>query len=156
VGADVIERWAERYLPKPASKANPSFPTAAIVDVDGFLSIMCDRSPLDYRAAGGDKLNHLAASLVCETAKTVQKIIIATGREEIGRRVLEDWLRRHNIPFDVILMRPIGDRRDGTTVKREYLEDILTQFNPVLAIDNDLATIKMYSSYGIPTWLAKS
>lgn len=50
-------------------------------------------------------------------------IIGCTGRPERYRRTTEDWLRKHELPIDFVLMRPNFDFRPDAELKPRLLEE---------------------------------
>lgn len=58
------------------------------------------------------------------------RIVLATGRSERGREYTERWLDDYAIEYHDLLMRPEGDHRADTIVKKEVFDAWLR--------DNDL------------------
>ena len=52
------------------------------------------------------------------------EIVIVTGRPEQYRSGTETWLKKFNIPFSRIYMRPAGDHRPDYIVKGEILRKL--------------------------------
>lgn len=73
------------------------------------------------------------------------RILLATGRNERGREYTEEWLAKHTVPYDWLLMRPEHDHRPDTVVKKEVLDEWLREQerhpNDVLAIFEDRARV---------------
>ena len=52
-----------------------------------------------------------------------------------------------------LLMRPYADYRDPWQVKKDLIEaEVLPNYIPVLAVDDEIDNIVMYKSLGIKTW----
>ena len=51
-------------------------------------------------------------------------ILIVTGREFTWRDVTLDWLAKHDIPYDELVMRIVGDYRPDDVIKAEMLDDL--------------------------------
>jgi predicted kinase len=151
VGEAVVRHWADRYLPKPtAYQHKPGLKSAIVVDIDNCLAITGNRGPLDYAAAGNDKVNPPIAHLL----KAVDgDVILLTGREESGREVLEEWLDKNLIVHSGILfMRPNGDRTPAPKFKKQVIEDtILNHWNVELVVDDDPTVIELCKLWGIPS-----
>jgi phosphoglycolate phosphatase-like HAD superfamily hydrolase len=119
---------------------------AVIADLDGTL---CDVSeilhlvdpPLPSGAGGapseGERNFHAfhAASADCPSVEAVveavraakstgRDILVVTGREFIWRDLTLDWLAKHDIPYDELLMRIVGDYRPDHVIKAEMLDDL--------------------------------
>jgi|SRR6478735_855291 len=131
-----------------------------IFDMDGTL---CDVQAIRHYVRG-DNQNFDAfhkASLWCPPNYDVLEaaqghasdgyhITIVTARDEKYRDVTEDWLDKYKVPYDVMYMRPWGDRRKDRDVKIEILEEIrASNLNPVLAYDDNPHVIAMWKEHGI-------
>ena len=55
---------------------------------------------------------------------TGRGILIVTGREFMWRDLTLDWLVAHDIPYDELVMRIVGDYRPDDVVKAEMLDDL--------------------------------
>lgn len=85
--------------------------------------------------------------------------IIVSGRAEGDwpgdrrrRFAMQDWLYKHEIPYDHLFMRCGGDKRLDSVVKEEILlNDILPRFKPVLAVDDRPQVADVWRKYHIPT-----
>ena len=132
---------------------NTDLPKAIIVDIDGTLThINTKRSPFDWKAVGTDSPNQLVVDLVrryCED----HKVIILTGREALAKSQTETWLKTHDIPFDILLMRNSKDNRKGDVVKEEiFWKDIAEQFNVVFAIEDTPKVVRMWQAINVPVF----
>jgi predicted secreted acid phosphatase len=78
-------------------------------------------------------------------------IIILTGRPENHIDATAEWLKKNEIPFDHLLMRKIGDFREDTIIKEEYLNLVKNEwgYNPILAIDDRKRILDMYQKNGL-------
>jgi len=108
---------------------------AVIADLDGTL---CDVSEILHLVEGeGERDFHAfhAASAGCPSVEAVVEavraakstgrgILIVTGREFIWRDLTLDWLAKHDIPYDELVMRIVGDYRPDDVVKAEMLDDL--------------------------------
>lgn len=121
VGETVIrQQWNQFIRPGLRVENDPSLPPIVLVDVDGTLAHMDGkRSPFDYAAAGEDRLDPQVATQVARETATVA---IVSGRDEACRDVTELWLKTNGVKFDMLLMRPEGDTRRDSVVKREIWE----------------------------------
>jgi beta-phosphoglucomutase-like phosphatase (HAD superfamily) len=107
---------------------------AVIADLDGTL---CDVSEILHLVEGEDRNFHAfhAASAGCPSVEAVVEavraakqtgrgILIVTGREFIWRDLTLDWLAAHDIPYDELVMRIVGDYRPDDVIKAEMLDDL--------------------------------
>ena len=78
------------------------------------------------------------------------KIVLCTGRDEKCRPETEKWFAEHAIHYDILMMRPRGDRRDDTVVKYEMLEQLRDMgYNPVLVFDDRNRVVDMWRAAGL-------
>jgi len=78
------------------------------------------------------------------------KIVICTGRDERVRENTEEWLKKHELQYHKLYMRPMDDRRDDTIVKFELLDKILEDgFDPVLVFEDRDRVVQMWRDAGL-------
>ena len=122
---------------------------AIIVDIDGTLATICDRSPYDYPKAIGDKLNDHVKQIIDKFKKT-HEIIILTGRDEECKDVTLEWLNLHDIDYDEVYMREHNDRRADDIVKKEiYKRHIQGHFNVTFVLEDRDRVVKMWRDIGL-------
>lgn len=140
---------------------------ALIVDLDGTLTDCTHRMHLfRNRGKGRDALvpffQAMGADAVYPWCRTLMDalraqgfaIVLLTGRPEIYRGLTEDWLTRHGIAYDLLLMRPADDRRPGAEVKREiYRRDILPLYDAQMALDDNPKIAAMWADETVPCLL---
>jgi predicted kinase len=153
VPESVIRRMYERYLKPEAPTYDKSLPWALIVDIDGTLAHMNGRSPYDWARVGEDELDHDVADFVGVYGQ-VKKVIVMSGRDGSCRSETERWLDFHGIPFDGLYMRPEGDQRKDSVVKRELFEQhILGKYYPALVLDDRNQVVDMWrNELGLKVW----
>ncbi len=78
-------------------------------------------------------------------------ILIVTARGEQYRKTTSDWLYKYAVPYNKMFMRPWGDQRPDVDVKREILMEIMKDWAPVHAIDDNPNVISLWHEYEIPT-----
>lgn len=77
-------------------------------------------------------------------------IILLTGRPDSFRPHTERWLQKHNISYDLLLMRRADDFRPGAVVKEEiFRQEILGKYHVQTAIDDNPRIIKMWRKFNI-------
>ncbi|BDQ20043.1 AAA family ATPase [Rhodococcus qingshengii] len=147
VGQKVIMQMYEQWLkPKPAAKPryDPTLPNAVICDIDGTLAHMINRGPYDtskYVDDAKDDTVHRAFARIAEGDTR----IICSGRSADHRESTEQWLATHGITYDLLLMRPEGDVRKDSIVKRELYETFVEgKYNVRLVLDDRNQVVDMW------------
>ncbi|MET0952623.1 MAG: hypothetical protein ABWX57_05000 [Aeromicrobium sp.] len=108
---------------------------AVIFDMDGTL---CDTSGIVHLIEGDEKDYHAfhAASADCPAREEVvaaardqadrgRAVLVVTSREFIWRDLTLDWLVAHDVPFDALYMRIVGDFRKDVAIKTDILAQIV-------------------------------
>lgn len=160
VGEQVIRDMHRRYFPLSPVDTGPlkvalydpdsSLPAAWIVDIDGTLATMCDRSPYDETRVLEDKPNGPVVELVRGLYDASRYIVLLSGRTEACRQDTRIWLKRHEIPFDALFMRSIGDQRKDAIVKRELFEQhVAPKWAVRGVIDDRRQVVDMWRSLGL-------
>ena len=140
---------------------NNNLPEAICIDIDGTLAKMTSgRSPFDWDRVDEDSVNESVWQFIdalyhsneclegADYLKT--KVIICTGRDGRAEIKTKEWLDNHNIVYDDFYIRKSGDIRKDSIVKREFLEDIITKYNVLFAVDDRDQVVKMWRQSGIP------
>ena len=107
---------------------------AVIADLDGTL---CDVSSILHHVQGDDRnyaAFHAASAgcpphvVVVEAVRAAhdagQAVLVVTGREFVWRDLTLDWLVAHEIPYDELVMRIVGDYRPDDVIKAEMLDQL--------------------------------
>jgi FMN phosphatase YigB (HAD superfamily) len=135
---------------------------AIIVDIDGTLaSIEWRRHFVSGEKQDADWASFFAglpfdAPVPSVVAKVEQaraegrKVILTSGRPDMLRRLTKQWLAKHSIEFDHLIMRPSNDMRRDSIVKEEaYWQFIEPFFNVVLVIDDRVPVVEMWRRLGL-------
>ena len=78
------------------------------------------------------------------------RILISTGRSEEYREDTNKWFRNYGIHYEKMYMRPTGDYRDDSVVKKEMLDQMrLDKYLPILVFDDRDRVVKMWRENGI-------
>jgi len=152
VGKDVIMKMYNQFVrPQLVTPItyNSELPDAIIVDMDGTLAIIGDRSPYDISRYDLDLPNQ-------PVLETVQKwqdsttIIIVSGRTDDGIEKTEAWLKKHGINYQHIYMRASGDLRKDSIIKQElYNRFIRDQYNISFVLDDRQQVVDMWRGLGL-------
>ena len=136
---------------------NPELPTCIIVDIDGTLAHITDRSPYDYSKVSTDVPDENVVEIVRRYASRdilddvpSTYVIIVSGRENDCQAETLQWLADNNIPYDELYMREAGDYRDDRIVKKEiYDKWIKPRFNVRFVLDDRDRVVKMWREEGL-------
>ncbi|MCC6315090.1 MAG: polynucleotide kinase, partial [Thermomicrobiales bacterium] len=79
-------------------------------------------------------------------------VLLVSGREERWRPETERWLRRHDIAYDALYLRPTGDHRRDTIVKREiYERHIARRYRVRVVFEDRDQTVRLWrDDLGLP------
>ncbi len=147
VGAKVIRGMWRQYLYSPVVRTyDPSLSDAIICDLDGTLAIMCDRSPYDNTGlCEGDTINPMVARILLNEIDDGTYIILMSGRDSVVRGATEQWLVANGISWWALHMRPEGDSRKDSIVKRELFEEhVEGRYNVLFAVDDRPSVVRMW------------
>jgi predicted kinase len=167
VGETVIRDMHQRYLrgrtyplplPEEAEdgtadaglyEAKPGTPATVLVDIDGTVALHGTRSPYDETRVHEDRPNVPVITTVRALAVT-HRVVFASGRMDSCRAATEAWLREHvSVPFD-LCMRPAGDMRKDSIVKRELFDrHVREQYDVRVVIDDRNSVVTMWRSLGL-------
>lgn len=129
----------------------PSKPSAVIVDVDGTLALIQDRSPYSHHGVLKDKPNAPVIVVARALAAQGHVLVIVSGRSEVAREDTELWLRRHlGIDFYGPLMRADRDDRKDAIIKREiYHREIEPRYEVLCVLDDRDQVVSMWRKLGL-------
>lgn len=146
-----IEAFIHRsYTGSAAAKQAPSTYTppqgktrAIICDIDGTIAHMGERSPYDWHKVGTDNPDKIVIDLLRRHDDRV--VILLSGRDEVCRSETVQWLAENRVPFHYLHMRPEGDNRKDSIVKRELFEEyIRDHFNVEFVLDDRNQVVDMW------------
>lgn len=109
---------------------------------DAFHAATSDDVPLRHmRIVLRALVNHLGP----------RHVLYVTGRVEKTRAATVEWLRWYNFPQLRLLMRPDGDYRDDTILKREMLDQLRAEgFVPLMVFEDRSRVVNMWREVGVP------
>lgn len=165
VGEDVIVGMAARFpfplppvepskrtadTPPAAYEPNLSLPSAWLVDIDGTLALMGDRSPYDTTRVGEDAANTVIADLAVMLAEH-DRLVIMSGRDEVCRADTEQWLHENlGDAWAELHMRPEGDRRADYIVKADLFDrHVRDRWNVIGILDDRTQVVRMWRAMGL-------
>lgn len=152
VGRDVIINMARKFgLYKWELKD-------VIVDMDGTLADITHRlhhvqkEPKDWRsfflAIEWDTLRQDVYEKIMTLSKD-NNIVIVSARPEKYREVTKDWLAENGVPYQTLIMRGDGDRRDDAQVKLDILNTYFRRDMIECVFDDRPRVIRMWKENGL-------
>jgi predicted kinase len=151
VGQQAIEQMYYDYLhlPDPAPAIDPQLPNCYLVDIDGTLAINNTRSPFAWDRVNEDDLNPTVATTIEKLGRDTQ-IILLSGRSSVCYDLTVTWLKRHNINYKDLFMRPANDQRSDDILKSElYYFHIRDRYNVIGVIDDRPKVCRMWRNLGL-------
>lgn len=163
VGRAVIEDMAKRFAKwptvAPVEREQPAtytpdltLPSAVLVDIDGTVALMQGRSPYDGELVHTDIPNPAIVRLVADLRAGGERIVFCSGRDAEYRDVTMRWLLENDVaePDDPLLMRPAGDTRKDSIIKRELFEEHVRHAYAVrFVLDDRNQVVRMWRSLGL-------
>ncbi len=135
----------------------------AVIDIDGVLADVAHRlhflgrRPKDWKgffaAARADPPHPEGLALAAELAAG-HEIVLLTGRPEGCRADTEAWLAEHGIRYELLVMRPSGNRRPAAEVKVGLLAKLTSGRTVGAVVDDDPDVVAAVQAAGYPIRLA--
>ncbi len=151
VGKDVIMSMYNQFVRQdiPQAEYNPQLEDAIIVDMDGTLAIMNDRSPFDVTKCDRDLPNKPVLETVYKWQDEM-KIIIVSGRTDDGQELTQKWLEENKVNYTALHMRKTGDMRKDSILKQEIYENFIRdQYNIKFILDDRNQVVKRWRDLGL-------
>jgi hypothetical protein len=136
---------------------------AAVFDVDGVLANLDHRQDLlfsgpgkrknwkaFFAAAGDDAIVEEIARLTTLLDPDLA-VVVLTARPTSIQDVTADWLDRHGVRWDLLVMRAEGDYRPSDDAKQLAVDELRRHgFDLRIAFDDDRRNVEMFHGQGIP------
>lgn len=111
----------------------------------------------EYHAAGDrDEPIHEMVWLVAALRRSGATVIGLTARPEKWRALTEEWLARHGIELNGLLMRPSGDLRTSPELKLALALELYSAGEIAMMIDDREDILKAFRGAGITTLLVSA
>ncbi|MFE0420803.1 phosphatase domain-containing protein [Streptomyces tendae] len=126
-------------------------PWAILVDIDGTVALLADRRPHDWERVGEDLPNSGVITVVRAMHRAGTAIIFCTARDESCRDRTERWLAEFvGVSYHALYLRPAGDSRPDTEVKREIFERDIRDYWRIAAVFEDRdQVVRMWREQGL-------
>jgi hypothetical protein len=133
---------------------------SVMFDLDGVLSNAASRQhflkgprpdwPAFFAASAHDPLVSEVAVLLGLLSQDLA-IVLLTARPARIRKETVEWLGRHELRWDLLVMRREGDYRPARTFKQAAVRDIRGRgFDLKLGLEDDLRNVEMFRAEGVP------
>lgn len=167
VGEEAIRSMWERYLagrtlPLPVPSLEPGIagtryvhppgaPTAVLVELDGTVAVLGERSHYDMHRVGEDLPNRAVIEMVRAMHAAGHRIVYCSGRRDDAREATEAWLAMNvGVDYDAVYMRSLGDSRRDSVVKAEIFEKHLRHAYDILCVlDDRRQVVRMWRALGL-------
>jgi hypothetical protein len=147
VGERVIRKMFNDWIrPTPTPMIqDKSLERAIIVDIDGTVAKMNGRGAFDWDRVGEDKPNSPIIDIVQRFA-TTHTIIFMSGRDSVCREQTLVWLKDNvRLTHFHLFMRPEGDNRKDSIVKRELFDtNVRDKFRIDFVLDDRNQVVDMW------------
>jgi len=153
VGKDVIMDMYNKHLKESIIEPeyNYNLQDCIIVDIDGTLAHMTNRTAYEWDKVGSDKLDVEISTIIrtYEESEPVE-IILVSGRSDGCRQQTEQWLKDKHVKYDELYMRKKGDMRKDVEVKTEiYNKYIKNNYNVIFVLDDRKQTVEGWRNLGL-------
>ncbi|MBC7406745.1 MAG: AAA family ATPase [Candidatus Parcubacteria bacterium] len=154
VGEAVIQSMYDQFL-RPAPivyTEDDKLPHIFLCDIDGTVALLGDRSVYDGALVGLDTPHKPVCQIVDSMLRAGHRVVFLSGRDEICRRQTELWIRAnvsqwfdtHGLGVE-LYMRPQGDQRKDSIVKKELFESkIRGQYYVDMVLDDRPSVCRMW------------
>jgi hypothetical protein len=120
-----------------------------ICDIDGTIAEMGDRGPFHWDRVHLDKPIAVIIDLLRLLA-TQYEIVLVSGRSDESMKLTLNWLKEHDVPYTMLLMRKAKDYRKDSVVKMELYENQIEPFYDVqFVLDDRNQAVDMWRSLGL-------
>jgi hypothetical protein len=128
-----------------------SRPKAVIVDIDGTVAKMIDRSPYDWKRVGEDSPVQTVLDMVAALENAGHMILFTSGRDGSCYAETESWIQKHYFGNRWrLLMRAENDNRPDWIIKAEIFDKFYREgYNVRLVIDDRGQVVRMWRQLGL-------
>ena len=134
-----------------SDRPKPDRPRLVLCDLDGTLADVehrlhfIQRQPKDWEAfflaCGEDDPIPSTITVLRLLHGAGYEIVIVSGRSDLAERQTIEWLERHRVPFDRMLLRRHGDKRHDVEIKAEMVREHGITPDDTLVVFEDRASV---------------
>ena len=147
VGESVIRRMHRQFYNDGIRYRNQdaALPKAIICDLDGTLALLNGRDPYVAVKCTEDILNTPVAHVLATYKNIGYNIILLSGRLDTYKKETLLWLEKHNIQYDMLVMRKASDKRKDAIVKREFFDQhIVSKYYVEFVLDDRNQVVNLW------------
>ena len=138
-----------------------------IFDLDGTLALIDDRRKISKKPNGKmdwdvffdpknidlDLPNHAVIAMAQTLKAAGHRIIILSGRSKATKDATRVWLKKFDVPFDILKMRPTSKDfmfMPDDKLKQMWLDDLFTDKSDIVCVfDDRQKVVDMWRSNGL-------
>lgn len=131
---------------------------AIVLDFDGTIADYTEREHLrdvDWEAYIAASVNDIPSKPVVEIInrfKNDHKIIILSARSERSREETDQWLKKYNIYYDDLILKPNDFNGEDCSFKSKRINDISKEYEIFFCIDDRSSCVKSLRDEGFYTF----
>jgi len=150
----IIQQSVKEMLDK-QSKIIPNLRHCIIVDMDATLCFNTSGRPFYGPGTAEQIINDIPNTNVIDLVRAYCEqynceLVVVTGRDESCREATLEWLDKHYLYPNLLLMRKEGDYSKGEECKKKlYEEHIKNKYNVDLVFEDSSKVVKMYRDLGL-------
>lgn len=151
VGQSVIRKQYKSYLEYSGFEfyvPDETKPDCIVVDIDGTVAQMHDRTAFEWDKVGNDKPRQFVIDLILAYAEKYKcKIVFLSGRDSCCRKETYDWLAKyigHDISW-LLFMRKENDNRKDSIIKEEiFWNSVAPDYNVKAVFDDRPQVVRLW------------
>ncbi|MEI8347871.1 MAG: HAD family acid phosphatase [Pseudomonadota bacterium] len=133
---------------------------AIICDLDGTLANIDHRLhylrqtppnwPSFMSEVKDDQMNLWCQEILLAFTQKDYKIVLISGRGEESREGTEEWLKRHQVPYEILLLRAAKDYRPDDIIKQElYAGHVRDRYDVLFVLEDRLSVVRAWREMGL-------
>lgn len=142
--------------------SQPHIKTCIIYDIDGTLADISHRkhfiegdvkdwASFNANCVSDEPIPEMVDRIKLDIEEEKHWVFLMTGRSAEYRDITEQWMTKHGIYHDGLLMRNEGDYRPDTEVKKQFGRLIQERGLEIIEVYEDRpSVIRMWRSIGVP------
>jgi len=129
---------------------DPNLQHCILVDLDGTLAHMSERSPFDWKRVKEDSVDIVVKKVSNAIVKESSMLVfICTGRDGVCLNDCIDWLDEKHIYYDKVFIRRENDMRPDWEVKEEIWRQISKDYYIAGLIDDRQQVVRRARALGL-------